>query len=96
MCQARGWRAWHHHMALVSLAILFTMEERQSEAFPVSELTCADIVELMEWVLISKPSAGALIQRIERRHEKRRRAAANALNRQRKEGSTSSVKAGTS
>lgn len=94
--QARGWRAWHHHMALVSLAILFTMEERQSEAFPVSELTCADIVELMEWVLISKPSAGALVQRIERRHEKRQRAAANALKRQSKQGKITSAKAPTS
>jgi SRSO17 transposase len=82
--QARGWRAWHHHMALVSLAILFTMEERLLNPLPVSELTCADIVELMEWVLISKPSAGELLGRIERRHEKRRRAAASALRRQRK------------
>lgn len=94
--QARGWRAWHHHMALVSLAILFTMEERQSGAFPVTELTCADIVELMEWVLISKPSAGALIERIERRHEKRRRAAANALKRQRKREKVAPAKASTS
>ena len=94
--QARGWRAWHHHMALVSLAILFTMEERQSGAFPVTQLTCADIVELMEWVLISKPSAGALIERIERRHEKRRRAAANALKRQRKQEKVAAAKASAS
>ena len=81
--QARGWRAWHHHMALVSLAILFTMEERLLNPLPIRELTCADIVELMEWVLIAKPSAGELLQRIERRHDKRRCAAASALKRQR-------------
>ncbi len=26
--QVRGWRDWHHHMALVMRAMLFTLEER--------------------------------------------------------------------
>lgn len=75
--QARGWLAWHHHMALVALAVLFQMQERMSEAAGLTQLTTADIVELMEWALIKRPSEADLIARIERRHEKRQRSARN-------------------
>jgi len=75
--QARGWLAWHHHMALVALAVLFQMQERQSGTCGISELTTSDIVELMEWALIKRPSEGELIARIQRRHAKRRRSAEN-------------------
>jgi SRSO17 transposase len=27
--QARKWHSWHHHMALVSMAMLFMVEERE-------------------------------------------------------------------
>jgi hypothetical protein len=30
--QARGWRAWHHHMALVMMAMPFMLEERAAAA----------------------------------------------------------------
>jgi len=46
--QARGWRAWHHHMALVSLALLFLMEERLLNPLEMPLLSAADVVELME------------------------------------------------
>ncbi|MEZ0387870.1 MAG: transposase [Verrucomicrobium sp.] len=46
--QARGWLAWHHHMALVALAVLFQMQERMSGETGILHLTTADIVELME------------------------------------------------
>ena len=75
--QARGWLAWHHHMALVALAVLFEMQERMSEAAAIPNLTAADIVELMEWALMKRPSEAELIARIERRHEKRERSARN-------------------
>ncbi len=41
--QARGWKAWQHHMALVMMAMLFMLEERveQQEDYPL--LTCSDI-----------------------------------------------------
>lgn len=75
--QSRGWLAWHHHMALVALAVLFVMQERLSGALEIEELTAADVVELMEWALIKRPSEAALIARIEKRHRKRRAAAAS-------------------
>ena len=83
--QARGWLAWHHHMALVALAVLFQMQERMSEApAAIPNLTAADIVELMEWALMKRPSEAELIARIERRHEKRERSARNKREAQKK------------
>jgi len=75
--QARGWVAWHHHMALVALAVLFQMQERMSGNALLPGLTAADIMELMEWALVQRPSEADLIARITRRHEKRQRSAAN-------------------
>jgi SRSO17 transposase len=64
--QARGWLALNHHMALVALAVLFIMEERMSDELGLGQLTAADIVELMEWAVISKPTESELIARIQR------------------------------
>ena len=92
--QARGWVAWHHHMALVALAVLFQMQERQSEATGITQLATSDIVELMEWALIKRPSKKELLARIERRHEKRERSARNkrtALRRMQKRAAKSMV-----
>ncbi len=82
--QARGWRAWHHHMALVALALLFMMEQRLllNEAAPL--LSCADIVELLDWHLTSYRSQQDVIKAIEDRHERRARNALNAQNRARR------------
>ena len=62
--QARGWRAWHHHMALVALAVFFQMEERLTDPSGISNLTAADITEMIEWVIIRKPSEAELLERI--------------------------------
>lgn len=77
--QARGWLAWHHHMALVALAVLFTMQERMSGETGIVALTAADVVELMEWALIRRPTEAELLARIESRHRKREAAAASKL-----------------
>jgi hypothetical protein len=44
--QVRGWLGWHHHLAMVLMAMLFMLEERieSGDDLPV---TCSDI----EWVL---------------------------------------------
>lgn len=35
--QARKWKAWHHHMALVAMALSFMLDERiaQLETYPL-------------------------------------------------------------
>ncbi len=44
--QVRKWRAWHHHMALVMMAMLFMLNERirHKDTYPL--LSCSDIEEL--------------------------------------------------
>ena len=49
--QVRKWQAWHHHMALVFMAMLFMLEERirAIETYPL--LSCSDIEELLRHFL---------------------------------------------
>ena len=44
--QVRGWLGWHHHMAMVLMAMLFMLEQR-IEAGDDLPVTCSDI----EWIL---------------------------------------------
>ena len=46
--EVRGWKGWHHHMALVCLALVFTLKERLAHAEAVPLLSVRDIVELLE------------------------------------------------
>ncbi|MEI6365445.1 MAG: IS701 family transposase [Actinomycetes bacterium] len=51
--QTRGWVAWHHHMALVMMALLFLMQERMHSPQPASEegpigITSGDITFILE------------------------------------------------
>lgn len=52
--EVRGWRGWHHHMALGCLALLFTLKERLActEALPL--LSVRDLVELLAFYLPRK------------------------------------------
>lgn len=81
--QARGWRAWHHHMALVALALFFMSEQRLLLAQEVPLLSAADIVELLDWHLSRKLSQEQLMAMIQHRHRKRQRNALNTRQRQR-------------
>ena len=81
--QARGWRAWHHHMALVSLALLFLMKERLLNPMGLSLLSAADVVELLDWALVSRPTEEQMLQRVQRRHAQRARNGSNASARDR-------------
>jgi SRSO17 transposase len=81
--QARGWWAWHHHMALVSLAVLFQMEERLMNPTGIGNLTATDVTEMIEWVLITKPTEADLLARMKRRHRLREKSKQSALECQR-------------
>lgn len=70
--QARGWVAWHHHMALVMMAMLFLVQERgrQQAAYPL--ISCTDVVEWLCWVLPQrKVSPAELLRQMTWRHAKR-------------------------
>ena len=81
--QARGWLAWHHHMALVALALLFMTEQRMLLAESAPLLSAADVVELLDWHLAKKPTHAQSVAAIEARHRQRERNALAAQNRAR-------------
>jgi hypothetical protein len=71
--QALGWRAWHHHVTIVMLAMLFIVEQRSACKPSLELLTPRDIVEMLKETLPRKPQGrDALVARIIQRHERRR------------------------
>ena len=53
--QALGWRAWHHHVTMVMLAMLFIAEQRAAHQPGLALLTPRDIVEMLKETLPRKP-----------------------------------------
>lgn len=73
--QARKWSSWHHHMALVMMAMLFMLEERilQKDTYPL--LSCSDIESLLRAFLPRRDVAhGEVVRQMEKRHRKRQAA----------------------
>lgn len=75
--QVRKWRGWQHHMALVGMALLFMLEERRLQRKEWSQLSAADITELLHWQFTTRPSREAVIERIVQRHRRRAKATAS-------------------
>jgi len=70
--QVRKWSAWHHHMALVMMAMLFMLSERvrHKDIYPL--LSCADIEELLSHFLPRRDvSEAEVIRQLEDRHRRR-------------------------
>lgn len=81
--QVRGWRAWHHHMALVMMAMLFMLEEKliHKESNPL--LSCSDIEILLAHFLPRRDATfEEVVRQMEARHEARRKAIESAYRRQ--------------
>jgi hypothetical protein len=71
--QALGWRAWHHHVAMVMVAMLFIAEQRAARTPTLELLSPRDIVEILKETLPRKPEGTeALVARINQRHQRRR------------------------
>ena len=71
--QVRGWKAWHHHMSMVMLGMLFMLKERILNKKEVELLSCQDIIELLNLYL---PRADAteeeVFRNMQHRHKKRK------------------------
>jgi SRSO17 transposase len=81
--QARKWTSWHHHICLVTLAMLFMLKERIDHADEVIMLSCQDIVELLNYYLPRADlSEDAVLKNIERRQRKRAQSIINAYKKQ--------------
>jgi SRSO17 transposase len=83
--QALGWRAWHHHVAIVMLAMLFIAQQRVARQPGLELLSPRDIVEMLKETLPRKPEGkDALVVRINQRIERRRGAIESRFRTQRK------------
>lgn len=70
--ELRGWTGWHHHVALVCLAQLFTLIERRLAKRSRPLLSVRDITELLEIYLPRRPrTEQAVLRKIARRHRAR-------------------------
>lgn len=73
--EVRGWRGWHHHMAMVCLALLFTLKERLALAESTPLLSVRDVVELLEFYLPRRSREPAdVLAALTRRHQARQKA----------------------
>jgi len=73
--QVRKWSAWHHHMALVMMAMVFMLSEKiyHKDTYPL--LSCADIEELLAHFLPRRDvSEEEIIFQMEQRHLQREKA----------------------
>jgi hypothetical protein len=73
------WRSWHHHMAMVMMALLFMLEQRllHKEQYPL--LSCFDIVSILSFILPHRATTEQeVIRQLEVRHERRRSAIESA------------------
>jgi len=70
--QVRKWRGWHHHMALVFMAMLFMLEERMRVVDIHPLLSCSDIEELLRHFLPKRVTTkDEVFEQMEKRHRKR-------------------------
>ena len=83
--QVRKWSAWHHHMALVMMAMLFILSERirHKDTYPL--LSCSDIEELLARFLPRRDvTKEQIISQLEYRHRQRQKAIDSYARRQKK------------
>ena len=81
--QARSWRAWHHHVALVMMALLFLLRERhlQQDALPL--LSASDVKILLARVLPRRDlDPEEFMRQLHARHRQRQAAIDSAYRRQ--------------
>ena len=85
--QARSWQAWHHHMALVMMALLFLLRERRLHDEEMPLLSAGDIKVLLARVLPRRDQdPEEIIRQIEQRHRQREAAIDSAYRRQKATG----------
>jgi len=78
--QVRGWTAWHHHITMAMLALLFMLEIRVKNAEAYDLLSTTDIKELLIYFLPKrKTSEHEIFRQMEIRHKKRRMSINNSF-----------------
>lgn len=81
--QARKWRSWHHHMAMVMMAMLFMIEQQllYNDQYPL--LSCFDIVSILSFILPYRAiTEREVFRQMGVRHQRRRAAIESAYRKQ--------------
>lgn len=82
--QVRGWRGWHHHMALVMMAMLFMLEEKMLHREDRPLLSYSDIRKLLTFFLPRRDITFAeVLRQMEHRHRQRQSSTDSAYKKQR-------------
>ena len=82
--QARKWSSWHHHITLVSMAMLFMTEERELQTDEYPLLSCNDIELLLRTYLPRRDIEHHEVRRqMEKRHQRRQASIDSAFKKQR-------------
>jgi SRSO17 transposase len=85
--QARQWQSWHHHMAMVCLAMLFMLETRVEYREQIPLLSCYDILEILKATLPRKGvTYDEMIEQVQERHRRRLASIESAKRKQMREG----------
>lgn len=72
--QVRKWQGWHHHMALVCMAYLFTLKEQLLMESEVPLLSVRDVTELLECYLPRKGrTEEEVFEAMKQRHKRRQK-----------------------
>ncbi len=83
--QARGWPAWHHHMTMVMLAMLFMLEQRFVNKEEIPLLSCFDIAIVLKFTLPRRDiSEAEILRQLEVRDRKRLASTQSAYEKQRR------------
>ena len=78
--QVRSWVAWHHHVAMVFLAMLFIVEEKKAAPDHANLLSPNDVRELlMHFLPQKKHDPEEIFRQLESRHLKRQRSFDSAM-----------------
>jgi len=81
--QVRSWQSWHHHMALVMMAMQFMLEVRLEQHRDISLLSTADIVALLAHYLPRRDlDEEEVFRQMEIRHKQRQDSIDSAYARQ--------------
>ena len=81
--QARGWRSWYHHMAMVMLAMLFMAEVRYDNESYYPLLSGADVVAVLKDILPRRAvTEEEIFRQLEERHKRRQAAIDSAYRKQ--------------
>jgi len=81
--QARKWEGWHHHLAMVMMAMLFMLEQRLlfKDTYPL--LSCFDIVCILNFLLPRRASTlREVLRQLEERHRRRQASIDHAYHKQ--------------